>query len=96
MIIVSQNKGAIINFEKVNIININKLDERQIGAWFNCNEEENNNVLLGEYATEERAKEVLEEITRAFTITEVQNASYEYADIAIKMRQYARYEMPKE
>ena len=96
MIIVSQSKGVIINFEKVNIININKLDERQIGAWFNCNEEENNNVLLGEYATEERAKEVLEEITRTFTITEVQNASYEYADIAIKMRQYARYEMPKE
>lgn len=62
MIIVSQDKEIIINFEKVNIININQLNKKQIGAWFNCNEEENDNVLLGEYATEERAKEVLADI----------------------------------
>ena len=67
MIIVSQDKETIINFKKANIVNINKLNKKQIGAWFSCNEEENNNVLLAEYATEERAKEVLEEIIERYT-----------------------------
>lgn len=96
MIIVSQDKEIIINFEKVNIININQLNKKQIGAWFNCNEEENDNVLLGEYATEERAKEVLQEISSTFAIKGVRNANYQCADIWIKMRQHAIYEMPKE
>ena len=101
MIIVSQDKEIIINFEKVNIVNINQLNKKQIGAWFNCNEEENNNVLLGEYATEERAKEVLQEILTTYsnfetlrhsdereknTLKEILQNKYEYFDL---------YEMPQ-
>ena len=58
----------------------------------------NNGYLatLGEYATEERAKEVLQEIASTFAIKSVQDTTYQYADIWIKMRQYAIYEMPKE
>ena len=95
MIIVSQNKGVIINFEKVNIININKLDERQIGAWFNCNEEENNNVFLGEYATEERAKEVLQEILKYYNSLK-RKSVYAIGDGNFTFSEKFYYEMPKE
>ena len=65
MIIVSQDKKNIINFERADLINIYKAEEEQVVAWFSCNESENNNVLLGTYATEKRAKEILEEIIKA-------------------------------
>lgn len=94
MIIVSQNKENIINFEKVNIINIYKLNKKQIVAWFSCNEEENNNILLGEYVTEERAKEVLQEIINYASISEI-NDNYWVADLRLKLAKMCRYEMPK-
>lgn len=65
MIIVSQDKEVIVNFNNVQAINVHMQNKKQVAAWFSCNENNRNNVLLGEYATEERAKEVLEEtITR--------------------------------
>lgn len=95
MIIISQNKENIINFEKVNIINIYQLNKKQIGAWFSCNEEENNNVLLGEYATEERAKEVLQEIIKTYIESkEVQEATSMFGFSILPSNTY--YEMPKE
>lgn len=95
MIIVSQNKENIVNFEKVNIINIHQLNKKQIGAWFSCNEEENNNILLGEYATEERAKEVLQEIINYASVSKI-NDNYQVADLRLKLAKMCRYEMPKE
>ena len=71
MIIVSQDKRSVINFEKVKVININKSDLREIGAYFNCDEENSlDNILLGKYKTEERAKEVLQEIILAYKYTQ--------------------------
>lgn len=94
MIIVSQDKDVIINFENVLIININQTKKTQIGGWFSCNEENNNNVLLGEYATEERAKEVLNEIIKAF-VTEKKLSSQDNMFGFTVMPSNTYYEMPK-
>ena len=59
MIIVSQDKTRIINFNKVEILGININDNTEVGCDFN-----NGKVILGKYRTEERAKEVLQEIIR--------------------------------
>lgn len=67
MIIVSQDKENIINFERADLINVYKAEKKQVVAWFSCNESENNNVLLGVYATEERAKEVLQELVKTYS-----------------------------
>lgn len=61
MIIVSQDKKKIINFDNIQYINIFKnqlyagnIPNNKLGDF---------DTLLGEYTTEERAKEVLEEIS---------------------------------
>ena len=66
MIIVSQDKKSFVNFEKVNIININNSNSREIDAFFNCDESYKDNILLGIYESEKRAKEVLQEIIKAY------------------------------
>lgn len=57
MIIVSQDRTRIVNFETVEILGINLDNTKQIGVSFSkgC-------FYLGTYKTEERAKEVLQEI----------------------------------
>lgn len=55
MIIVSQNKRTVYNFDNINYISIECGNEIRVD-----NVKSNN--LLGTYKTEERAKEVLEEI----------------------------------
>lgn len=57
MIIVSQGKREIINFDNINLIGTD--GEGAIRARLGVED----NVHLGAYATEERAKEVLKEIT---------------------------------
>ena len=55
MIIVYQDKTGIINFDKVQNIYVS-------GRYVSLNFELNNNEVIGTYKTEERAKEVLQEI----------------------------------
>lgn len=59
MIIVSQDKTEIINFNKVENIYVS-------GRYISLNFELNNNEVVGTYKTEERAKEVLEEIAEQY------------------------------
>lgn len=66
MIIVSQNRNEIINFEKIteivasgNTISITDNIYEEIGE------------IIGEYATEERAKEVLQEIIKSINDSDV-------------------------
>ena len=59
MIIVSQDKSEIINFDKVQNIYVS-------GRFISLNFELNNNEVIGIYETEERAKEVLKEILEAY------------------------------
>lgn len=59
IIIISQDKSEIINFDKVQNIYVS-------GRFISLNFELNNNEVIGTYETEERAKEVLEEIVKTY------------------------------
>lgn len=50
---------------------------------------------LGYYETEERAKEVLQEITNTFSAVAL-NGTHDEIDLILKAKSMARYEMPKE
>lgn len=59
MIILSQDKETLVNFNNVQAINVHMMNKRQVCAWFNVDNDPKGSVLLGEYETEERAKEIL-------------------------------------
>lgn len=65
MIIVNQREDIIINF--TNVISI-YVKEKDVQVLMNCIED---TLILGKYATEKRAKEVLEEI-----IEKMQNKNF--------------------
>lgn len=59
MVIISQDKKKIFNFDNASLIMICTENEIWIDTEKTCN-------LLGEYKTEERAKEVLQEIVNTY------------------------------
>ena len=61
MIIVNQRQDIIINF--TNVISI-YVKEKDVQVLMNCIEDA---LILGKYATEKRAKEVLQEIIERYT-----------------------------
>lgn len=89
MIIVSQDKYNILNFDTTVNIGVEEIttlaDSVQISAQTN-----GNTVVLGKYNTENRAKEILQEITKAYTGWE--NFKYGIAEGICK----PKYEMPEE
>lgn len=97
MIIISQDKKAIINFKNLTEIYIST-DEISTNQ---DNEKENYYLRsesvcglyedLGTYDTEERAKEVLQEIIKAYLDCNEQNALAEFAYVKNKV-----FEMPEE
>lgn len=62
MIIVSQEKDTVVNFDNVQAVNIHMQTKNEICAWFDSNENNRNGVLLGRYENEERCKEILQEM----------------------------------
>lgn len=62
MIIVSQDRDLIINFDNVTVIGIAQNNSKEIDSITVDKEEQ----YLGEYKTEERAKEVLAEIIKSY------------------------------
>ena len=64
MIIVSQEK-RILNYD--NIVDIDKTFGNEKDVSIIATTINNNDIVLGEYDTEERAKEVLEEIAERYT-----------------------------
>lgn len=84
MIIVSQNKTKLINFEKINYIQASKIDESKSVIEINYSECEWN--VVGYYKTEARAKEVLQEIAE----------SYKFDRCGAVGPRQAVYKMPKE
>ncbi len=97
MIIISQNKSKIVNFNNIaniRIINCSK-DEHLISASF-ITEIDDDYKDLGYYKTEERAKEVLQEIVDLLGIRKIENKNYEEADLIMKFKEKVIYEMPKE
>lgn len=72
MIIVSQDKKQIINFNNIRIVEINNPNTWQQGFYSidtypECEDQQKWHIRLGKYATEERAKEVLQEIIERYT-----------------------------
>lgn len=62
MIIVSQDRDLIISFDNVTVIGIAQNNSKEIDSITVDKEEQ----YLGEYKTEERAKEVLQEIVTRY------------------------------
>lgn len=64
MIIVSQNRTVIVNFNNISVIAINNLETNKD---INCLDNMSNVITLGKYNTEERTKEVFKELMEATT-----------------------------
>lgn len=75
MIIVSQGKDELVNFERIASIWIGVDGE----GGFTIEATADANSTLGTYSTEERAKEVLQEIITSYLNCNEQNALAEYA-----------------
>ena len=87
MIIVDQDKNKIINFDNVN--EILTIETGEILVINNTHVTDDCLDVLGKYDTEERAKEVLQEIIKAYLDCNEQNVLAEYAYVKNKV-----YEMP--
>lgn len=94
MIIVSQDKRKIINFDNIAHIFIQG-DNKSIGYGRMSGSGANE---LGIYKTEERAKEILNEIVEATTLKQLngKKLSKEQYDMIINAMQFNIYEMPEE
>ncbi len=100
MIIVSQDKKIIVNFNQLQEIEINTP-----GTWnqkfytidtYPLGEGSKNHIRLAKYKTEERAKEVLEEIIESYLIS----MDYKYNQMLLvedleEYRENLVYKMPK-
>lgn len=109
MIIVNQDKDIIFNFENIDIIEIENPseeddDDDDDDGMFEilAITTSDNKFLLGEYKTEERAKEVLQEIMSAFSDFEYFKSTEESNKNNIGIKIFANYgtidvyKMPKE
>lgn len=94
MIILSQDKRMIINFDNIVGIVIRKNTDENVYQIQCKSENEKNKRILGKYKTEERAKKVLQEIVNKYkevkAICDINNTRYEVVDNP------KVYEMPEE
>lgn len=83
MVIVNQDKSMIINFNNIVSTYVIKKyvseEKGYKGYNIDCTTNEEINFVLATYETEERAKEVLKEIIKAYLDCNVQNVLAEYA-----------------
>lgn len=91
MIIVSQDKKRIMNFNTIDSIYISNNGKSYIYAGTISSDDFN----IGEYATEERAKQVLQEIINTFSCNEV-SGKLEEIRTRIEFKKISRYEMPQD
>ncbi len=85
MIIVSQDETSIINFDNIEEIYVS-------GKFISVNYSLNNNECIAEYKTEERAKEVLQEIIKSYRYYRTAECDG-YTNV---LEETAVFEMPKE
>ncbi len=97
MIIVSQDKRMIINFDNVIGIVIRKNNEENVYQIQCKSGNEASKRILGKYETEERAKEVLQEIIKQYKnlITSYKKGRSDYPIETLFFDRNV-YEMPKE
>ena len=98
MIIVSQNKMEVFNFDTIFRLYVDSWSNEEFATEPNCfcikAEKSSDNMIcafLGEYKTEERAKEVLQEIIEAYLDCNDQNYLAEFAYVKNEV-----FEMPTE
>ena len=91
MIIVSQDKDNVINYDNVKSLWIddNVLDKTNTTFYINADDD-----FLGEYETEERAKEVLKEIWKFYEISKRYECSSNNG-ITIFLEPKFAYQMPE-
>lgn len=91
MIIVSQDKKRIVNFDNLTQVYITHCEEDNTGYFIRFETVDSLYEDLGEYATEERAKEVLQEIIKAYR--DYRTAECDgYTNV---LQETAVYEMPE-
>lgn len=102
MIIMSQDRTEAFNFDEIFRLYVDNWSNEEFATEPNCfcikAEKSSDNMIcafLGEYKTEERAKEVLQEIVNLFGICKIENKSYEESDLIMKFKKQAMYKMPK-
>lgn len=95
MIIVSQDKTKIINFDNMTRVYIN-FDEGDDDVCIRIETVDSLYEDLGYYKTEGRAKEVLQEIVKTYVLTEQYKVEDERTRIKLMMEGILLYEMPKE
>ena len=93
MIIVSQNKKNIINFNNICKICVNKWNDKDFTV--DCLDTTNFESMLGEYKTEERAKEILQEIIKFYEDTKQKMMLRNISLLNMDSFDFV-YEMPKE
>lgn len=91
MLILSQNKDTIINFERINYIEITKKDDHSYSIYLNFADSDWKNI--GYYRTEDRAKEVLQEIIEQYEYCQVLQEGH---GISLSSGNNYVYTMPKE
>lgn len=91
MIIVSQEKDEIVNFDKIESIWLSTDGEGR----FTIEATADTNSTLGRYETEERAKEVLQEIIKYYNLLK-KDSVYAMGDSGFIFEEKFYYEMPKE
>lgn len=96
MIIVSQDRDLIINFDNVTVIGIAQYNSKEIDSITVDKEEQ----YLGEYKTEERAKEVLQEIYKNYADFElircINDNFQQQLIVGNKNKYFDIYEMPED
>ena len=90
MIIVSQDKEKIVNFDNLTQVYITQ-DEEETAYFIRYETVDSLYDDLGKYETEERAKEVLQEITRQY-----ENSMWKLGKTAISFQDEFVYRMPED
>ena len=90
MIIVSQDKEKIVNFDNLTQVYITQ-DEEETAYFIRYETVDSLYDDLGKYETEERAKEVLQEITRQY-----ENSMWKLGKTIISFQDEFVYRMPED
>ena len=97
MIIVSQDRKSISNFANIIGMQINEHIANSDGEkdYEIIVVTEKRECIVAIYETEERAIEVLQEIARLISVTQI-DSSYQEARLTFEFKKMLRYEMPEE
>lgn len=95
MIIVNQEKTYLVNFNNVCQVSL-AVDEEETEYAIAVQTVDKEEIIMGIYKTEERAKEVLQEIIKVYKFYNGKTYLVEDSNNLIGKYQYGVYEMPEE